>query len=373
MSPTTHRAPGSDAPGPPGGAYSPGIPRSGCEGEIGAMTIAPPIEATSTVDAGHHPVLLAEAIALLAPRPGGRYLDGTFGGGGHARALLDAAAPDGVVLALDADPAAIARATTLASRLDAPGRLRPVQSNFAHLADVAQAAGLAPLDGVLLDLGLSSFQLGEAGRGFSFQTDGPLDMRFDPAGGPSAADLVNDLPEAELAQIIWRFGEEPKSRRIARAIARERAHEPILSTGRLATIVERASGGRRGRMAHPATKTFQALRIATNAELEVLEQALLGAVEVLAPAGRLVVIAFHSLEDRMVKRFLERESAACVCPPEMPVCTCDHQPRLRRVTRRAVRPAPEEVAANPRSRSAVLRAAIRLPAPELNPSTGDRR
>lgn len=325
------------------------------------MTAAAAIQITAPVAGGHQSVLLPEALAQLAPRPGGRYLDGTFGGGGHTSAVLAASAPDGVVLALDADPAAIARAETLAASLAAPGRLRPVQANFGDLAEVARAAELAPLDGVLLDLGLSSFQLGEAERGFSFQADGPLDMRFDPAMGATAADLVNQLPEAELADTIWRLGEEPQSRRIARAIVQERDREPILTTGRLAAIVERAIGGRRGRPVHPATKTFQSLRIATNAELEMLEAALEGAVEMLAPGGRLVVIAFHSLEDRIVKRFLERERATCLCPPEIPVCVCDHQPRLQRLTRRAVRPSSAEITANPRSRSAVLRAAVRLP------------
>jgi 16S rRNA (cytosine1402-N4)-methyltransferase len=337
------------------------------------MTAAPVIELSEPITAGHQPVLLPEAIALLAPGPGGRYLDGTFGGGGHTRAILTASAPDGLVLALDADPSAISRAETLAASLEAPGRLRPVRANFGDLAEIACEAGLAPLDGVLLDLGLSSFQLGEAGRGFSFQADGPLDMRFDPSVGATAAELVNHLPEAELAETIWRFGEEPHSRRIARAIVQERGREPILTTGRLATIVERASGGRRGRAVHPATKTFQALRIATNAELEVLEAALRGAVDVLAPGGRLVVIAFHSLEDRIVKRFLERESTTCVCPPQLPVCVCDHRPRLQRLTRRAVRPSADEITANPRSRSAVLRAAARLPVPDADSTSAGMR
>ncbi|MBA2518686.1 MAG: 16S rRNA (cytosine(1402)-N(4))-methyltransferase RsmH [Chloroflexia bacterium] len=334
------------------------------------MRAALPIDTAPASGAGHQPVLLGEAIELLAPRAGARYIDGTFGGGGHTRALLAATAPDGVVLALDADPVAMARAEALAASLSVPDRLRPVQANFANLAEVARGTGLAPLDGVLLDLGLSSFQLGAPERGFSFQLDGPLDMRFDPGAGVSAADLVNELPEAELADLVWRLGEEPKSRRIARAIVQERAREPIQTTARLAAIVERAGGGRRGRSVHPATKTFQALRIATNAELEVLERALKGAVEVLAPGGRLVVIAFHSLEDRIVKRFFERESATCLCPPELPVCTCRHEPRLQRLTRRAVRPTPAEIARNPRSRSAVLRAAVRLPGvPE--PTAGD--
>lgn len=316
----------------------------------------------SALAAGHVPVLRDEAIAALLPRAGGRYIDGTFGGGGHTRALLAASGPDGVVLALDADPAAIARAEALRADQELAARLIPVQSNFADLADVAQEHAFVPVDGVLLDLGLSSFQLDTPERGFAFRLDGPLDMRFDPTRGVPASDLVNTLPEAELADVIWRFGEEPGSRRIARAVVRERKDVAIESTGQLAAIVERALGGRRGRDTHPATRTFQALRIATNDEMGVLESALAGAVDVLAPGGRLAVIAFHSLEDRLVKRFIERESATCVCPPELPICVCNHQPRLQRVTRRAVRPSADEAAANPRARSAVLRVAERLPA-----------
>lgn len=309
------------------------------------------------------PVLRDEAIAALRPRPGGRYIDGTFGGGGHTRALLAAIAPDGVVLALDADPAAIARAEAMRADLAIGTRLMPVQGNFADMYQVALAQGIAPVDGVLLDLGLSSFQLDAPDRGFAFRLDGPLDMRFDPTRGVPASELVNTLPEAELADLIWRFGEEPGSRRIARAVVRERSSAPVQTTAQLAGIVERALGGRRGRDTHPATRTFQALRMATNDELRVLEAALLGAVDVLAAGGRLAVIAFHSLEDRLVKRFIDRESAACVCPPEAPICVCNHQPRLRKVTRRAIKPTAGEAAANPRARSAILRVAERLPAP----------
>jgi 16S rRNA (cytosine1402-N4)-methyltransferase len=318
---------------------------------------------TSASGAGHMPVLRDEAITALSPRAGGRYIDGTFGGGGHTRELLAASAPDGVVLALDADPAAIARAHALRAELDLDGRLVPVQSNFADLAEVAREQGFAPVDGILLDLGLSSFQLDTAERGFAFRLDGPLDMRFDQTRGFPASELVNTLPEAELADLIWRYGEEPGSRRIARAVVRERGNAPIESTAQLAAIVERALGGRRGRDTHPATRTFQALRIATNDEMRVLEAALDGAVAVLAPGGRLAVIAFHSLEDRQVKRFIERESATCVCPPELPICVCNHVPRLKRVTRRAIRASAEEAKANPRARSAVLRVAERLPSP----------
>jgi 16S rRNA (cytosine1402-N4)-methyltransferase len=306
-------------------------------------------------------VLLAAAVAALQPRAGGRYLDGTFGGGGHTRALLAASAPDGIVLALDADPAAIARARALRGEPGVGDRLIPVQANFADLAAVAREQGVAPLGGILLDLGLSSFQLDTPERGFAFRNAGPLDMRFDPERGAPASELVNTLPERELADLIWRYGEEPGSRRIARTIVREREQASIETTTQLAEIVARAVGGRRGRDIHPATRTFQALRIATNDELAALEAALAGAVDVLAPEGRLAVIAFHSLEDRLVKRFFERESAACVCPPEIPICVCGHRPRLAKVTRRAVRPDAAEMAANPRARSAVLRVAERLP------------
>ena len=326
------------------------------------MTIvsAPVANTPSRSAPGHQPVLLGEAVASLQPRPGGRYLDGTFGGGGHTRALLETSAPDGIVLALDADPAAIDRASTLRQDPAIATRLIPVRANFADLATVAREQGVAPLDGILLDLGLSSFQLDQPERGFAFRHEGPLDMRFDPEHGAPASDLVNTLPERELADLIWRYGEEPGSRRIARAVVREREQAPIETTTRLAEIVAGALGGRRGRDIHPATRTFQALRIATNEELAALESALSGALDVLAPGGRIAVIAFHSLEDRIVKRFIERESVACVCPPEIPICVCGHCPRLRKVTRRAVRPDAAEQDANPRARSAVLRVAERL-------------
>jgi 16S rRNA (cytosine1402-N4)-methyltransferase len=305
-------------------------------------------------------VLLTETISALQPRSSGRYLDGTFGGGGHTRALLDASAPDGLVLALDADPAAIDRASALQQTPGIARRLIPVRANFADLAAVARGRGVVPLDGILLDLGLSSFQLDQPERGFAFRHEGPLDMRFDPDQGVAASDLVNTLPERELADLIWRYGEEPGSRRIARAIVRERERAPIETTTRLAEIVAGALGGRRGRDIHPATRTFQALRIATNEELTALEAALAGALDVLAPGGRLAVIAFHSLEDRIVKHFFERESAGCICPPEVPICVCGHRPRLQKITRRAVRPDAAEMDANPRARSAVLRVAERL-------------
>ena len=308
---------------------------------------------------GHESVMLEEVIAALMPRSGGRYLDGTFGGGGHAAAILSASEPDGTVLAIDADPAAAERAAVLRESLERPDRLRLVHGNFGDMTRIAQDAGAGPFDGILLDLGLSAFQLDDPTRGFSFRFDGPIDMRFDPTRGESAGVLVNSLPAKDLADIIWRYGEESRSRRIAAAIERERAHAPIESAAQLAAVVERAVGGRRGADTHPATRTFQALRISVNDELGVLERALRDAVELLAPGGRLAVIAFHSLEDRIVKQFIQRESATCICPPEQPVCTCGHQPRLRPLTR-AVKPSTEEMARNPRSRSAVLRVAERL-------------
>lgn len=312
---------------------------------------------------GHKPVLLSETIELLAPKAGGTYLDGTFGGGGHSRAILEASGPDGRVLALDADPDAIARAEALQREPEFGHRLMFVHANFASLADVAKAHDFAPLDGILLDLGLSSFQLDQRERGFAFRFDAPLDMRFDPTTGTPASDLVNDASEQEIARILFEYGEEPKSRRIARAICRERDKAPILTTTQLAKVVSDAVGGRRGSDTHPATRTFQALRIATNCEFEALEQALVGAADVLKPGGRLAVIAFHSLEDRIVKRFMQRESATCICPPEQPVCTCGHEPRLKRLTRQAVKPSAAEIAENPRSRSAILRVGERLPEP----------
>ncbi len=313
--------------------------------------------ARSGTELRHQPVLLRETIEFLAVRPGGRYIDATFGGGGHTRAILEASAPDGVVLAVDADPEAIARAEELAREY--PGRLIPCHGNFAALVELARARGFAEVDGVLFDLGLSSFQLAAPERGFSFQLSGPLDMRFDPTRGQPASVLVNTWPAERLAELIASYGEEPRARQIARAIVEARRRAPIETSEQLAEIVSRVAGRRRG--IHPATRTFQALRIAVNQELEALEKGLADAVELLRPGGRLVVISFHSLEDRSVKRFLRAESQPCRCPPGTPICVCGQRARLRILTPKPVRPSPEEVAANPRSRSARLRAAERLP------------
>lgn len=304
----------------------------------------------------HRPVLLPEAIALLNVRPGGWYLDGTAGAGGHSEAILEASAPDGRLLALDVDPRAIDR---LHLRLARYGeRVVVERANFATLRESAARHGLLPLDGILLDLGVSSLQLDDPALGLSFQRDDPLDMRLDPTLATTAADLVNSLSERDLADLLFRYGEEPAARRIARAIVR---HRPIATTGQLALVVARAVARPRGRI-HPATRVFQALRIAVNDELSMLERALSAAIESLAPRGRLVVISFHSLEDRVVKRRLSDEARGCVCPPQAPRCECQHQPRLRILTRRPVTPTAAEREANPRARSAKLRAAERLEA-----------
>lgn len=302
----------------------------------------------------HIPVLFQTVLDNLQVRPGGRYIDATVGGGGHAAGILAASSPGGCLLGLDRDPAAVERAR---SRLDSyDERVTLVHGSFARLAEIAHACRFVPADGILLDLGLSSFQLADSTRGFAFMADGPLDMRFDPAAdGPTAASLVNDLPGEELATLLRRYGEEGKAHRIAMAIV---AARPLHTTRELASVVEDVVR-RRGHI-HPATRTFQALRIAVNDELAALEAALPQAVEILAPGARLVVISFHSLEDRPVKRFMRRESRDCICSREMPICTCNHRATLRLVTRKPVRPTADEVAANPRSRSARLRVAERL-------------
>ena len=311
-----------------------------------------------TDESFHQPVLLREAVEQLRVRPDGVYVDGTVGDGGHALSLLRASAPRGRVLGIDRDPRSLARAIPRLSEFG--DRFVPVQGRYSDLSRLAREQWGPDLrvDGVLLDLGFSSRQVEGAGYGFSFQRDEPLDMRFNPNEDlATAAEIVNDYAEADLARILWEFGEESRSRAIARAVAR---HRPIETTGQLAEVVAGAVGGRQGRRTHPATRTFQALRIAVNDELASLAAGLAAAVQVLAPAGRLVVISYHSLEDRLVKNFLAGEAAQCVCPPDLPVCVCQHQPTVRLVNRRIIRPEAAEVAANPRSRSARMRVAERL-------------
>lgn len=334
------------------------MPSVGCASK-GTLAIVTPDLTQAAPPSGHRTVLLKPAVTALAPRAGGTYVDATFGGGGHTQALLDNEPKVRTVFAIDADREAVDRARELAAHGEGGNRVVPVHANFGDLGDIADNHGIRDIDGLLMDLGLSSFQLDEADRGFAFRFDGPLDMRFDRGSGQSARDLVNELSVADLASIIWRYGEEPRSRQIAAAIVRSREREPIVSTAQLASIVGRAIGGRKGRGTHSATRTFQALRIVVNAELDVLQRALVAAVPLLAPGGRLVVISFHSLEDRLVKQFIAAEETDCVCPPAQPVCTCDTIPRLRRVGK-AIKPSPAEREANPRSRSAVMRVAEKL-------------
>lgn len=306
----------------------------------------------------HVSVLYDEVLAGLQIRPGAAYIDATLGAAGHATGILRASAPDGRLLGLDADPEAIAFAR---QALQPFGERVVLQvANFRRLEAAAKGCGFEQVAGILMDLGLSSRQLSDAQRGFAFSLSGPLDMRLDPGQGKRAADLINDLPEVELAALIWRYGEERQSRRIARAIV---AARPLTTTEALADVVARAAGrgrqGQRNRI-HPATRTFQALRIAVNDELGALEQALPQALELLGSGGRLAVISFHSLEDRLVKQFFLREARDCLCPPEVLVCNCGHQATLQIITRKPIRPTDVEVSQNPKSRSARLRIAERL-------------
>jgi 16S rRNA (cytosine1402-N4)-methyltransferase len=311
---------------------------------------------------GHLPVLAEEVIEMLQPAAGSLQIDATVGGGGHTERILEASDPDGRLLGIDADGAAIAR---VAQRLERFGdRLVLRQANFRELAAVAPDAGFGAVDGLLFDLGLSSFQLADTERGFGFRAGGPLDMRFDTTRGVSAAELLATLDATELTALFRRFGEEPFAPRIARAIVEARRTAPITTAEELAALVERvaprtAPGRRR---IHPATRVFQALRIAVNEELDALSEALAAAVDLLRPGGRLVVLSYHSLEDRIVKRFLDAERKGCICPPSVPVCVCGRTPRLRLVTRPSLTPTDAEIAANPRARSARLRAAERIAA-----------
>jgi len=300
---------------------------------------------------GHTPVMLNEVIAMLAPRDGARYVDGTFGGGGYSSAILEAA--DCQVLGIDRDPDAIARGQMLVERFG--GRLTLVQGEFSRMDEFTRET-----DGVVLDLGVSSFQFDQPARGFSFREDGPLDMRMS-LSGESAADVVNSADERTLTQIIARYGEEKNARRIARAII---AARPITGTAQLAAIVSQAQGPAALRLAiHPATRTFQALRIHVNDELGELERGLDAALKILKPQGRLVVVSFHSLEDRMVKHFLsQRSTSAPRASRHAPVSAPAHKPAFQLLTTRPLTPSEAELASNPRARSAKLRAGLKLAA-----------
>ncbi len=338
--------------------------------------------------------MVEEVLKFLQPQAGGNYIDGTVGGGGHTQAILERCAPDGKVLGIDADAQAIARVRERLADFVNTGRLVLVQGNFVELARIVDEASFVSVQGMMLDLGFSSLQMEDAQRGFSFSVDGPLDMRLDQSEGESAADIVNRASEQELADIFWRYGEETRSRQIARRIVRARARGAITRTGQLAELAAAGAPYKPGSI-HSATRTFQALRIAVNRELEHLEGVLPQILDVLsrglpgrgqAPplpyttfgdrsvygrgdpcgrpggglvkvGGRMVIITFHSLEDRLVKEFMRREARDCLCPPQVPVCVCGHKARLRVLTPKPVTPSVAEVTANPRARSAKLRAA----------------
>jgi len=305
----------------------------------------------------HVPVLLDEAVERLFTEPNALYVDGTLGGGGHAQAVAQRLGPDGLLVGVDRDEEALAEAAGWVAAY--PDRVRLVQGDFGDLKALLAAQGVGPAQGILLDLGVSSRQLDDPGRGFSFLRDGPLDMRMDPSRGYTAADLVEGLGEEELARLFRDYGEEPRARRAAGAIVRARKRRPIRTTGELARIIEEALG-RRGEK-HPGTRIFQALRIAVNRELDSLERFLKDLPDLLCPGGRVVVISYHSLEDRRVKQALRAYEPHCRCPAAAVRCTCGEPGWLRPLGRKALKAGRTEIEANPRARSARLRAAERLP------------
>jgi 16S rRNA (cytosine1402-N4)-methyltransferase len=307
----------------------------------------------------HRPVMVSEVLASLKCRAGGVYLDGTVGGGGHACEILKSSSPNGLLIGIDADLDAIEEAK---KRL-APFGDRAIlfKDNFTAMGAILKKAGINRVDGILLDLGVSSFQLDNASRGFSFTLEAPLDMRMDRTRGPSAYDLIHALSKEKLEKIIRDYGEEKMAGRIAAAIVRRRSLSPVRTTTELADIVLRASlKARSPRRIHPATRTFQALRIAVNRELENLKEALACGIDLLNVGGRFSVISFHSLEDRIVKNKFNDEEKGCICPPEIPLCVCGRKQTLKIITKKPVCPDKNEIQENPRSRSAKLRTAERI-------------
>ncbi|MFN8161493.1 MAG: 16S rRNA (cytosine(1402)-N(4))-methyltransferase RsmH [Solirubrobacterales bacterium] len=334
----------------PGGGWRMKAPARSSASATATLTYMP---------ADHQPVLEAELVEALGPREGETAVDCTFGAGGHARAVAERLGSQGTLICIDRDPSVAGRFAELAAEVECSTRF--LRADFAEGLRRLRGEGLA-VDIVYMDLGISSTQLDAWARGFSYSYDAPLDMRMDPEAPFSAADLLNEWPESRIAQVLRRFGEERHAKRIARAIV---ARRPLASTSDLVAAVKagipdsaRFGGG------HPARRTFQAVRIAVNGELDSLERALPAAWDLLRPGGRFGAISFHSLEDRLVKRFLSERARGCVCPPELPVCVCGHQPEAELLTRRAVAPGAEEVARNPRSRSAHLRAALKLASAE---------
>jgi 16S rRNA (cytosine1402-N4)-methyltransferase len=293
----------------------------------------------------HRPVLVNEVVELMAPVVPGVVVDATFGGGGHTRRMLDEFGEDVTVIAIDRDPEALANARELP--------VTAIDANFADIDTVVASVTEEPISGVLFDFGISSHQVDEASRGFSYHQDGPLDMRMGPDAGITADDIVNSWDVEDLARIIRQYGEEPLARRIAGAIADAR---PIESTATLSTVIASAMPAARRRAGHPARRTFQAIRIAVNRELEAVEAGVTKAVDLIRPGGRVVAISYHSLEDRIVKREFAERARGCTCPPDLPVCGCGNTAEVRILTRKPIRAAAEEVEANNRARSAVLRA-----------------
>jgi 16S rRNA (cytosine1402-N4)-methyltransferase len=307
----------------------------------------------------HIPVLAAQTLAALAPKSGGVYIDGTLGGAGHSSLILEQSAPDGFLLGIDRDDDALQAAS---ERL-APfaGRFTLVKGNFADMDELARQSGIDAADGVLLDIGVSSYQLDEGSRGFSYNQDAPLDMRMDRSQGLTAEQLVNEASAEELTRILYEYGEEKWAARIAEFIAAGRSRGRIESSGRLVEIIKKAvPAGARDKDQHPAKRTFQALRIAVNGELEALSAGLEAAIGLLRPGGRLAVITFHSLEDRIVKDCFRLHATDCICPPRQPVCTCGHKADIKLYNRKPITADDKELADNPRSRSANLRVAVKL-------------
>ncbi len=307
----------------------------------------------------HQPVMLGETVDSLKCRPGGVYFDGTLGGGGHAYEILVRTAPDGVLVGVDRDRDALSETRR---RLKVfKDRILLVKGNFADIRNILMGLGIERVDGILLDLGVSSHQFDTPDRGFSFSLDAPLDMRMDQEDGLTAFDIVNGFPEEKLKKLIKDYGEEMMPGRIVRAISERRRLSPIRTTGELAAVVARALPGHlKNKKIHPATKTFQALRIAVNDELANIHTAIENGIDMLERGGRFSVISFHSLEDRMVKNLFRSWEKGCICPPDFPVCCCNRESKLKVPVKRAVMPEDAEIASNPRARSARLRTAIRI-------------
>lgn len=308
----------------------------------------------------HIPVLLEEVIKLLDPLPGKVMVDGTAGGGGHSKEILLRLLPGGKIIALDQDLEAVQAATQKLLPLGA-ANFQVIHSNFVHLKSVLEEQGLPRVEGILLDLGVSSYQLDEAERGFSYQHDAPLDMRMDRTQKLTAYELVNKATATELNRIIWDYGEERWAKRIVEFIIKERQEGPLQTTGQLVEVIKKAiPSGARQDGPHPAKRTFQALRIAVNKELEILEKALVDGVDVLKPGGILAVITFHSLEDRIVKQVFQNLAKGCSCPPDLPKCSCGKTPQVKVLTGKPIQPSESELVGNPRSRSAKLRGIRKL-------------